>query len=461
MSLVTSLHTGKSALMTRQTEMSVIGNNIANADKAGYHRQTAEVVENWPVNNKRWQTGTGSRVEKVVREFDTALEANLRTAIEQNAYQSELNKYMEATEEVMSIQGVSTLTDSFTVFANSLQDLSNNPESDVHRRALLANAERVSSSFNNQHILLTDIRDRIASSATEGVIPDDVARINNLATELATINDQIVITEAQYKNGQQAIEFRDSRDAIISEMAQLADITVNEQTDGSYNLTIGGQAMVTGGTVNDTLAFSLTAGPPPVPSVDWTTAAIPAVLNTGSIQGLVESFNFVQARITEQETYASAFATQVNTLHTAGFDRAGNPGTAMFDASTPGAMSVLISDPTLIAASDNNLNAGDGDNALAMWSGLHSNIPAIGNDTLMNHADNIIDFVAIERQKTQSLQRSAESSIELFKQIIAEKSGVSIDEEMVDMLETQRAFQGAAKFVRAVDELIQTVINLV
>ena len=465
MSLLGSLETGKSALLTRQAQMSVIGNNIANAGTVGYHRQAAILVENAPFNNKHFQTGTGTHVQQIVRAFDKALEGNLRTAVEQNAYYSELSKYMQVTEEVLAIDGVSVMTEALNSFSNSLQDLANNSESDIHRSAFLANAELVSSSFNNEYKLLTDIRDRIASSGTQGVIPDDVAAINTLATELATINQQIVVTEAQYRNGQQAIEFRDQRDAIVSEMAKLADITILEQSDGSYDLSIGGTTMIdssVGGvsSVIDTLAFSFAAGPPPAPSVNWTVAGA-ATLTSGSIKGLLDSHQFVQDRVAELETYMTTFASEVNSLHAVGFDRTGTLGTDIFDATTPGAMTILITNPDLVAAGDNALNIGDGDNARAMWSGLNANLAAINNDTLMNHADHIIDFVAVERQKTESLERSTDSSIELFTQIINEKSGVSIDEEMVSMLETQRAFQGAAKFVRAVDELLQTVINLV
>ncbi len=151
----------------------------------------------------------------------------------------------------------------------------------------------------------------------------------------------------------------------------------------------------------------------------------------------------------------------MNTIHAAGFDQNGAAGTNMFDASTPGGMTVLISNPALVAASDNATNAGDGDNAMAMWNRLNSNLPALGNDSLRNHADRLVDLVAVENNRTESLRKSGDASVEMFKSLIAHKTGVSIDEEMVDMLQTQRLFQGAAKFVRATDELIQTVIQMV
>ena len=466
MSLTTSLYTGRSALVTRQTQMSVIGNNIANADRVGYHRQTAKIVENYPINNRRYQTGTGSHVETVMREFDAALEANLRTSYEQEAYYEQISKYAQATEEVMAIEGKSIMTDSLTEFANSLQDLANNPASEIERRAFLSNSERVAASFNQQHVLLTDLRDRIASSSTDGVIPGEVTQFNTLTAELANLNNQISSVEQSYiRDDQQAIEFRDQRDQVVSELAKLADVTVVEETDGSYTLSVGSETIVDIGTgVYGDLTFTHTAGTPPTIAFGWSHTATVPTLNAGGLQGLSDSFDFVQGRLTDFEAYASTFASQMNLLHGAGYDITGPPpslGGQLFNALVPGQMTVSITDPDEVAASDNQTNVGDGDNALNMWNGLQNPLVAIGNDSLIDRADRMVDFVAIERNKAEGLHRSSQNSVELFKGVIAEKSGVSIDEEMVDMLETQRAFQGAAKFISTVDELVQTVINLI
>lgn len=462
MSLTTSLYTGRSALLTRQTQMSVIGNNIANADRAGYHRQTAEIAENYPVTNPRYQIGTGSRVETVVREFNAALEGNLRTAIEQETYYSELSKYMQATEEVMAIEGVSIMSDAFTEFSNSIQDLAHNPSSEIERRAFLSNSERVAATFNQQHILLADLRDRIASSDTDGALPGEVQEFNRLVNELVQANNDVMNVELAYDNNQQAIEFRDKRDQIVTNIAKLANITVTEEIDGSYTLEVGGETIVdyATGKYGD-LQFDHTVGPPDTVGFTWSHTVTPVNLTSGGLQGLADSFAFIQDRLTEFETYADKFVDRMNTIHEAGYDANGATNNTLFLNAGPGQMSVLISDPDEVSPSDNATNTGDGDNALAMWDGLNTPIAAIGDDSLINRADRIVDFVAVERNKAEGLQRSAESSVELFKNVIAEESGVSIDEEMVHMLESQRAFQGAAKFISTIDQLINTVINII
>lgn len=462
MSLISSLYTGKSALISRQTEMATIGSNVAKADQEGYHRQEAILVENFPLETGNLQVGTGTHVEQVIRHFDSALENNLENALEQQSYYKDYHKYLQTLEQVVAQDGESALNDAMSLFANSLQNLSQDPESETFRRSLLANAERLAETFNNQHSLMTNVRDQIASSGTVGVLPEKVNELNSLAQEMADLNTLIVSTEMTMIRNQQAIDFRDQRDQVIKEMAKLATVSFSEQTDGSYTVSIGGRTMVTGGTVNDTLQHALNAGPPPSPAVSWVSdSAALASPNVGAIDGLVDAYNYIQSSIGELETYATTFASEMNTQHALGFDITGTAGTNMFDASTAGAMTVLITDPDLVAAADNATNTGDGDNALAMWNRLNTPLAGIGNDTLRNHADRLVDIVAIEKNRAQTLYKSSSSSVEMFKSLIAQKTGVSIDEEMVDMLETQRAFQGAAKFVRAVDELIQVVIGLV
>ena len=464
MSLVSSLYTGKSAMISRQTEMATIGSNVAKADMEGYHRQEAILVENFPLDTGNLQIGTGTHVEQVVRHFDRALETNLQNALEQEYYFEEYHKYIQTLEQVVAQEGDSMISEAMTLFADSLQDLATDPQSESLRRSLLANAERLVETFNQQHAMMSDVRDQISASSTVGVLPEKINEFNSLASELATLNDLIVNTEQTMIRNQKAIDFRDQRDRVVKEMAKLADVTVAEQADGSYTLTVGDVSqvtMVTGGTVNDTLSHTLAAGPPPTPTITWVTAGTALDSPTGAIDGLKDAYDFIQARIDDIETYATNFATEMNTQHALGFDLSGTAGGNMFDASTAGAMTVLITDPDDVAASDNATNTGDGDNALAMWNELHTPVAGIGNNTLRNHADRLVDVVAIEKNRAETLLKSSEASVDMFKKLISEKSGVSIDEEMVDMLETQRAFQGAAKFIRAVDELIQTVINIV
>ncbi len=460
MSLTNSLWIGESSLMTRQVQLRTVGNNVANSDRAGYHRQTATVDENIPLNKGNLQLGSGVHVQNVVRSFDVALEGNLRNSIMEGGYQEQYERYLGMTEAAVSSDGASPLTGAISELAGSLQSLSNNPESDVHRSTFLANAERVASAFNLQHSLLGDVRDGIATSATAGALPDQVVEANTLAGRIADLNDRISKVELGFwqNNNQLAIELRDDRDRAVSDLAKLVNITVSEQQDRSYSVQINGKDFVNGATVADTLQADVTGN---VASLKWASDSSDVGQDLGEMSGLVDAYNYIQGKITDTDSFATEFATIINTQHAAGFDKKGGAGTAIFDVTVPGQMKVLISDGSLVAAADNASNAGDGGNALAMWDLLQKPSANLGNDAPVDRADRIVDTIAVERSRAQANLETAMSTQKMFKSIIDERSGVNVEQEMTNMLEYQRAFQSSAKFVSIVDQMMQTVIGMV
>ena len=105
MSLTASLFIGRSAIMTRQEQMNVLGNNISNADRPGYHRQETEVLDNAYTLRNRLFLGSGAHVERVVRVFDEAMENNYRTATQREAFYEQYSRYLEVTERTLANEG--------------------------------------------------------------------------------------------------------------------------------------------------------------------------------------------------------------------------------------------------------------------------------------------------------------------------------------------------------------------
>ena len=87
-----ALLTGKSALITNQRKMNTVGHNIANADRAGFHRQRATTTNRTPLDRPNGHIGTGVQIDQVVRVYDKALEDNLRLATQADG-ESVHNKY--------------------------------------------------------------------------------------------------------------------------------------------------------------------------------------------------------------------------------------------------------------------------------------------------------------------------------------------------------------------------------
>jgi flagellar hook-associated protein 1 FlgK len=146
--------------------------------------------------------------------------------------------------------------------------------------------------------------------------------------------------------------------------------------------------------------------------------------------------------------------TQVNNQNEAGYDANGNAGGAIFTGS--GAADIAVSstvsnDPSLIAAGDGS-GPLDGSNALAM-ANLQNQagiVPAFQTmvadlgQTVSNAASN----QTTQDQVTQQLQ-AQQSSV----------SGVSIDEEMTNLINFQQAYDASARFITTISNLYATLVD--
>jgi flagellar hook-associated protein 1 FlgK len=124
-------------------------------------------------------------------------------------------------------------------------------------------------------------------------------------------------------------------------------------------------------------------------------------------------------------------------------------------------LTFLVTDPRAVAVSADPAARGDGANGLALVQALDSPRPALDGNSLHDHLDLEVNRVALEVATSRTLANGTASGVDLFRQAISEVSGVNTDEELMNMLEIQRAFQASAKFVTVVDELVGDVINLV
>ncbi|MCJ8329462.1 MAG: flagellar hook-associated protein FlgK [Lentisphaeria bacterium] len=456
MGLNLTLEVGRTSLISRQQQLAVVANNLANAGKTGYHKQDAILNNNMPVTTNIGQMGTGAHVEAIVRAFDQALENNLQTAITQSGEDSIYAQKLNSIEAATAPDGSSRLAEIITDFGSSLQTLSTQPESTDARETVLFYAESVTSEFNRLHGDILTIRDNIADASNTGEIADKLNEINRLAGEIAQLNDDISFQESRLFNAGIANDLRDERDSLVKQIAQYVDITVTEETDYTYTVTLGGHELVSGGT-SDSLNLDMSGGSP---AFSWTSDSSAAAISSGEIFGLVQAFNHADTLLTDYETFAAQLSTIVNTQHNLGTDLNGAPGADLFDASTPGAMQVLISTPDELAAS---LTAaiGDGSNMLAIWDAMNSSVAALNQDSVFEHSNNLVDAIALEFRNAKSRASVSESSVLLFTEAVQRNSGVNVDEEMIGMLEVQRGFQAAARVVTTVDELLGIVIGLV
>ncbi len=446
------VESGLRALRTAQAAMDTASHNIANVNTPGYSRQRVEyqVTDPYTVPSQWYkigalQIGTGVQARAITQARDNALDVQVRAGYSDREAQVALQGALTQVEEAVGEPGPNGVNAALTRLFNAFQDLANNAESAPLRSAVVAGAGTLTSTFRQ-------VRERL-ENVEAGVntrLEFSVSEINGIAGQVAALNTDIRKVLAQ---GDEPNDLRDQRNSLLDALAKKANTTVIPAADGTLTVQIGGVALVRG-----TIAY-------PVAGLSSLTAG--GDLVSGEIKGLLDARARVTAYQGSLDGLAAAFIGQVNALHQAGRDRTGAPGAALFTGT--GASDIAINpavaaDPDRIAAAAGPPAAfavGSGDNALAIaaLAGRKITSGAVSNQTLRDFWGGAAATLGVE---VKTLNGSVSGHEAFVKQLEARReaiSGVSLDDEMADLMKFQRAYQAAARLISISDEMTATLIN--
>ncbi len=229
---------GRSALAAYQTAVAVTGQNIANVGNPDYTRQSGRLeAMTSGATDMGLSPGTGVNVAGLERHVDEALNARLRLALgdkggAETTYQalSQIESmYNELTDYDLSTQ-LNALFESFS----SLQI---DPTETTTRDLVLASANGLVSALHRLRSgLLTHAKDLNDSAAQM------TDKANQMASEIAKLNQQIVTSEARSPGGAGAL--RDRRDSLLRDLGELMEIQTREQDNGVVNVYVGSEPLV-------------------------------------------------------------------------------------------------------------------------------------------------------------------------------------------------------------------------
>ncbi|HSG64548.1 MAG TPA: flagellar hook-associated protein FlgK, partial [Gammaproteobacteria bacterium] len=311
MSLTSSINIARSALTTSQLGLQVSSMNMANAANPAYTRQIAMLQAIRGRVSDPYQIGQGVAVNEVRRQIDEALQRRLwaGTAAENSSAQqygvlSQLETILnEGTEFDMSTQ-LSSFFNTWTE-ATTLLD----SEASIRNQG-----EAISSFIRNMRSDLTTQRRQI-----EDQIDAQVLRANGILDEIASINQ--TITESEIGESQ-ASGLRDQRDALVTELSQLMDVSVHESNSGSYDIYSGSTPIVQGARNRGVEISRVTDDNGQLSvRVEVIADSTPLPVSGGSIGGLLASRDgAIDATIEKLDTLASQLIFQVNRLHSTGIN---------------------------------------------------------------------------------------------------------------------------------------------
>jgi len=463
MSLASALEIGKSGLKIYQVASEVVSENIANVNTPGYSRQRVILEDAPPSTANGFPLGTGVRISSVERYYDALLQKQLVNAETTSGYDTAKSTVLQQIEPVFNEIAQDGLGAAISDFFNSWQDLSLNPTGNAERQAVLDKGQILSDQFNYVSRTLNN-----AIVAQNDALPSMKDDVNQILSNIAKLNGQIKVTEQVEGN---ANEMRDQRDYLVRQLAENMAISTVENSDGTTDITYSDAtagspyALVTGSNAATlsiiTTGGFLADGITPRNDLQITPAGGGATTTIAPTTGklgatVVTRDTTLPAYLTQVNTLAVNLATQVNTQNRAGFDLNGVAVTIDFFSPSTGAGTIAVNPAmttTFIGASGAVGVKGDNANALLL-AGLNS---ANGYSTSYN---TLMAQVGLDVQTANTVVTQDSAFMKQLTTLRDSNSGVSLDEELTDLMKYQRSYQASAKLITTAGEMMDTIIAM-
>lgn len=455
------LNVARDALTAQSYGLNVTGQNISNASTPGYVRRVAQLE----TQNLGTQSGGGVHAVGLQRVTNDFIERRENQATGTSSAATTRDQSLASIEALFNDGGGTGLGSALNDVFASFSALAANPNDTTTRANVLAAAGAFADRANATGNTLAQTSIDLKQQAQDGV-----DQINQRAQEIAKLNMQIAQATMQ---GDDASDLKDQRTEKILNMSGL--INTHTFTDGSGNTVV----QVAGTTIVDgQQARSLSLDLDSTGSLQLFAnqsgggrSEITQFLTGGKLGGIKEARDKDLFDVS-QKLNALVFdvATAVNTQHAAGVGADGGTGRNLFDlgtSSTTAARDLRVSvdvfdHPDRIAAASNVFSTpGGSDNAVALSKIFDTQI-AVGNSKTAAQAYG--DLVGSIGSTRANSQRDVETQGAILTQVQSmhqSQSGVSLDEEMVNLTKYQNAYQAASKMIGVADQLMQTLLNTV
>lgn len=451
------INTAVTSLLAQQQALDTLSHNIANAATPGYKRQRVVLAEGHPVTQTflsgytaRTALGTGVHVEQIQRVQDDFVDSRVQFASGQAAYWGTRSDILGRIETIFSEPGDQGIAGRLDEFWNAWDKLSAQPDDISVRQGLILKAQNLTQQIRATYAQVQDIRDDVGADLSA-----KVARMNSIITQIADLNTKISWAESGAVTPNDLL---DTRDALVTELTGLAGVTVSGKGGREFTVTLGNKVLVQADMCFQLGVRTASDGTQSVYSLsDGESRRIPG----GEVAALVSMYNQVIPPFMQNlDGLVSSICNQVNTLHRTGHTLDGTDGGDFFDP-TSTAVDFEV-DPAILASPRNiaaSATGAVGDNAIALAIAALKYNSNAGPQTIGQVYQTIVTGLGTQVALAQQNESTQNASLEQFIAQQQSISGVSLDEEMTDMVKFQQAYNAAARVFTACDEMLSVLIE--
>jgi flagellar hook-associated protein 1 len=440
------MNIGASGLRAYSSALATVGDNIANAQTAGYARRTVQLREapaagDIVLSRNSIRPG-GVEVAGLSRSVDSWLVDDARIS-SGDAYQASTRlNWIEAAERGIADDGNGIGT-RLTAMFNVADALASDPGSQPLRQQFLLSVDEAATGFRQTAGALSHAASGVADAAA-----GEVTQLNTDLNALERVNAGLRRARAGSSNEATLL---DERDRLLDSVSSRLPVTSSFDARGAVTVRVAGSgdALVDGGVVatvtalvgaDGRVAFALTS--------PTATAITPS---SGSLAGLTDASHHIADLRSDLDTMAGRVATELNAAHQAGFDANGNPGAALlaFGGSAASLTAIALA-PSEVAAAD--------------ASSANGNVLGFANLRGPSGVEQAWASIAsAQAQSTASARAQDAAAGTRYDGAAAARDSISevdIDREAADLLRFQQAYEAAARTIQVARETMQSILNI-
>ena len=447
------------ALLTQQQAISVTSHNIANVNTPGYSRQELVMTTNTPQDSSIGPMGTGVSAESIQRIYDRFLNVQIENESQGLGRWDAQKDAVELVEMIFNETDGSGLSLAMSKFWDAWQSLASNPSGTTERQILVTASQVLATTFNQLNADLSQNQQDL-DLAIEGTVAD----VNRLSQQLSDLNNKIISSEAGSLN---ANDYRDQRELVLKQLSELIDINTFEDATGAVSVLVAdGRPLVSATQFWQLSTETNIAGLHNVVWVDdgGNKTDISADISGGRLKGYLDVRDgVIDDNISRLDTLAQQLMTDLNTLHQSGFALDGSAGEVFFIGTGARDIEVnpnIVGDLNLVAAAADALTV-PGDNRRAIEiADLQYQLNMGGTQSYNDYYSAIVRDVGNEVLKSEAAYNHQSDMMAQLENQRESVSGVSLDEEMINLIKFQNAYTAAARLITTSDEMMQTILEM-
>jgi len=449
------LQTALSGLEAAQAAIDTTGQNIANASTPGYSRQRVNLTERSQltipalssVTGDGSQFGTGVDITSITRIRDQFLDSQYRAQNSTENGENTTSTILSQVQAGLNEPSADGLSGALNQFFSDWNTLASNPSDQGAQQAVMGDGAAVADQLGTLSGQLSTLESQVTDQYNTLTDPTNGAVAND-ANEIAQLNGQIAQAQAA---GIDANGLEDQRDNVIDDLSQYSNVYVSTQSNGMVNVSFGNAAIAAqGGTADSTPLVNGT-------SVDLTDNLTDANISgaggtLGSLLGLYDSTTGA-GKIADYSTTLDGVANDlVTTVNGAisGADASGPSATPFFDPTGTTAATIAVN-PSLTS-----------NGTTPPYTEAEANaVSALSGGTADQAYKAFVTQVGSDVQSAQNAQQTSQSLLTAIGNQRQSISGVSLDEEMTNLIQFQQAYQASARVMSTINDTFTSLLNMV